>query len=163
MWFFSPFLQIRAGLLALPLLLLAATPSPGQEKDPPATPPEKKEVGAAELPWTDSLAKGLTQSQKSRKPIFAVVGGKACPYCRQLEREMKKPEVQQELARWTLVALDADASPDDASSRIRGRPIRLPDAAISARRRWRRRFRPGGRGRRPAGQSHLPRHRDGLL
>ena len=105
------------------VLLMTATLSLAQEKElaaekPPAekTPAVKKEVPAAELPWIDSLAKGLTQSQKSRKPIFAVVGGKSCPYCRQLEGEMKKAAAQKELTRWTLVALDVDASPDDARS-----------------------------------------------
>jgi HEAT repeat protein len=113
--------HFRAELTLLVLLMTAAA-SLAQQREPSAekTPaekaiPETKEA-AAELPWIDSLAKGLTQSQKSRKPIFAVVGGKSCPYCRQLEGEMKKAAAQKELARWTLVALDVDASPDDARS-----------------------------------------------
>jgi HEAT repeat protein len=66
------------------------------------------------LPWIDTFAKGITQAQKSRRPIFVVFSGRSCRFCRELEKEMAKADVQTELARWTLVSLDVDAAPEDA-------------------------------------------------
>lgn len=102
-------------------LALAAARSPASAQEQAATNPanvpskqEPAESAKPLLPWTDSLAKGLAQSQKSRRPVLAIVGGKSCQFCRQLEREIEKAAVQTELARWTLISLDVDAAPEDA-------------------------------------------------
>jgi HEAT repeat protein len=42
------------------------------------------------------------------------VGSETCRFCRELAVTLEKPAVREELKRWTLVAIDADKSPDDA-------------------------------------------------
>lgn len=67
-----------------------------------------------QLPWLDSMATGYRHAQQKRQPIFVRVGGESCPFCKLLEQEIKKAEVQSELKRWTLVEIDVDESPNDA-------------------------------------------------
>jgi HEAT repeat protein len=67
-----------------------------------------------ELPWLDSLDTGYRQALTNQQPIFVVIGGPGCPYCRVLEAEMRKPIAQEELKRWTRVKLDLEAAPDQA-------------------------------------------------
>lgn len=70
---------------------------------------------AATLSWHSDLRDGLRQATVDRKPVLVRVGSDFCPWCRKLETEMEKADVQTELLRWTLVAIDAERSPDDAA------------------------------------------------
>src|SRR5436309_3228401 len=87
--------RLGTGVVLLAALALVARPATGQDpsaNDPTADKSDQAQKAAAELPWLTSLGSAFAQAQRSRKPIFAVVGGKSCQYCRQLEREMRKPE-----------------------------------------------------------------------
>lgn len=64
------------------------------------------------LPWLASLAEGYALGQRLRQPVLVRVGSESCPWCRKLDEEIAKLKVQDELARWTLVALDLDKSKD---------------------------------------------------
>lgn len=75
-----------------------------------ANPPAEKKV----LPWLKSLAQGYTQAQRLGRPLFVRVGGESCRFCRELAKEIVRPEVQVELKEWVLVEVDVDTSPDDA-------------------------------------------------
>ena len=71
-------------------------------------------AGSKELPWSDSLARGYTQAERTRKPLFVRAGSETCRFCRALAATIAKPAVQEELQRWTLVEIDIDKAPDDA-------------------------------------------------
>jgi HEAT repeat protein/thiol-disulfide isomerase/thioredoxin len=71
-------------------------------------------AGPKTLPWLTSLSEAQRQAQAQRKPVLVRVGASWCPACRRLAAEIEKPSVQEELGRWTLVALDADADEDAA-------------------------------------------------
>lgn len=90
----------------------------GFGQDPPSTDSAKTEPdsggGEGELGWLDSLDAGYRQALTNRQPIFVVVGGPGCPYCRILEAEMRKPLVQDELKRWTRVKLDVEQNPEES-------------------------------------------------
>ena len=49
-----------------------------------------------------------------RKPVLVRVAADWCPACRKLAAEIAKPTVQDELARWRLVDVNADTSEDAA-------------------------------------------------
>jgi HEAT repeat protein len=83
------------------LCILAARTARANDA-PPASQP------SSELPWLTSLDAGLAESQKSRRPILVDVGAEWCGWCRKLDVEIKKPDVQAKLATWVLVKLDAD-------------------------------------------------------
>lgn len=69
-----------------------------------------QESQPAPVTWLTTLDEGYTQARAARRPILVDVGATWCSWCRKLEREMQQAEVQSELARWTLVRLDADKS-----------------------------------------------------
>jgi len=69
----------------------------------------------AKLVWPADLGTGIRRAQAERTPILVSVGAEYCPWCRKLQKEMAQPAVQQELARWTLVALDLKRSADEAT------------------------------------------------
>src|SRR5204862_4602453 len=83
----------------------------GSTKRPPAA--SAKAAGVRAPVWLDALARGYADAQKSDRPIFVKAGGEDCRFCRALDLEIARPEVQAELKRWTLVAIDVDKSPDD--------------------------------------------------
>jgi len=68
----------------------------------------------AALPWVPDLAEGYRQSLQQQRPALIRVVSESCPWCRKLALEMDKPEVQRELARWTLVHVDVAKAPGDA-------------------------------------------------
>lgn len=70
-------------------------------------------VSAADAPPA-TLDSAISAAQQSHKPLFVIAGGESCPYCRQLNQELQKPDAQRELARWIVAKIDVDASPDDA-------------------------------------------------
>src|SRR5688500_13597029 len=76
-------------------------------QDKPATAPATTQP-ASELPWLTALEAGLEESRKSRRPVLVDVGAEWCGWCRKLDVEIRKPEVQAKLATWVLVKLDAD-------------------------------------------------------
>jgi HEAT repeat protein/thiol-disulfide isomerase/thioredoxin len=94
----------RAFAIGVLLVLVATLPS-GFSAEP---------AGPKTLPWLTSLSEGQRQAQAQRKPVLVRVGASWCPACRRLAAEIEKPSVQEELSRWTLVALDADADEDAA-------------------------------------------------
>lgn len=63
--------------------------------------------------WLLSLADGQAEAQRLRQPIFVRVSGENCPWCRKLEVEIRKPELREELARWSLVVLDVDKAGEE--------------------------------------------------
>ncbi len=63
----------------------------------------------------DGLEQATAAAARTKRPILAVVSGPACPYCRILEREMAKDDASQELARWTLAALDIERNEEDTA------------------------------------------------
>lgn len=74
----------------------------------------KRDAAARALIWHGSLAQGTAEAGKSNRPIFLRAGGESCRFCRALEVELARPELQAELQRWTLVSIDVEDSPDDA-------------------------------------------------
>lgn len=83
--------------------------------------PESEPVKQSEeLPWLDSLAQAYQQAQQKSTPIFVRFEGTFCPYCKVLDDEIKKPIVQKELKRWTLVRLDVDKTPSAAQQLLVG-------------------------------------------
>ncbi|MEX0714926.1 MAG: HEAT repeat domain-containing protein [Pirellulales bacterium] len=81
----------------------AAPPAASAEQKPPAS-----NVPQPSLPWLPDLAQAQVEASSRGTPILVRVGADFCPWCHKLEAEIELPEAQQELARWTLVALDAD-------------------------------------------------------
>ncbi len=71
---------------------------------------------AAARPWLTSLAEGRAEGVKLRRPILVRLGADWCPWCRKLDAEVARPEVQKALANWTLVVLDVDKERRDAES-----------------------------------------------
>jgi len=65
-------------------------------------------------PWLTTLEDATDEARRLRQPIFVEFGAKWCGWCRKLEEELRKPEVQQELQRWTIVRLDVDRATSDA-------------------------------------------------
>lgn len=63
--------------------------------------------------WLLSLADGQAEAQRLRQPIFVRINGENCPWCRKLEVEIRKPELREELARWSLVVLDVDKAGEE--------------------------------------------------
>ena len=81
------------------------------QTDDKPKPPE----AAKTLPWLSSLAEGQRRAAADRKPMLIRVGASWCGPCRKLDAEIEKPSVQAELARWTLVYLDADKAEEEAA------------------------------------------------
>lgn len=87
-------------VLFVPLVLCIVNPSSAAEPTPPR--------------WLSDVNVAYREALASKRPILVRVGGESCPWCKALEAEIAKPEVQQSLAAWSLVAIDADKSPGDA-------------------------------------------------
>lgn len=91
-------------------------PGPSQDEKQKAPETVKSKPEARDVhPWVQGLTAGLRRAMAERKPIFIRAVAAGCPWCRKLDEEIKSAEVQKELGRWTLVAVDIDRSPDEAS------------------------------------------------
>jgi HEAT repeat protein len=66
------------------------------------------------LTWHTSLEAILEHPHGWNRPIFVRVVAADCDRCRELDSILDEPAVRQELARWTLVALDRNTSPGEA-------------------------------------------------
>jgi HEAT repeat protein len=97
---------------------------------------------AKSLVWMPTLLKSQHSAAADGKPLLVCLTAAWNRSCRKLIEEFEKPEMQSELARWTLALIDIDLDPDDAA--------RLNAVVV-----------PGLRIRTPGGQ--LVAARDGLL
>ena len=61
-----------------------------------------------ELPWLNSLDAGFEDARQNKRPVLVDVGADWCGWCKKLDGEIAKPELQAKLKDWTLVRLDAD-------------------------------------------------------
>jgi len=66
--------------------------------------------------WLDSLGEGYRSALQSRRPILVRFGAPWCPACKAMEKEIAAESLQAELARWTLVYVDVDTSPEEAKT-----------------------------------------------
>ena len=69
---------------------------------------------AKTIPWLSSLSEGYRRALADRKPLLIRVGANWSAPSRKLASDVQQAAVQAELARWTPVALDLDAQPNDA-------------------------------------------------
>jgi HEAT repeat protein/thiol-disulfide isomerase/thioredoxin len=114
--------------------------------DEPAKKPRdaKKEPEAPERPWTAGLKRTLAESLKTGKPIVVRASAPWCGWCTKLADEVRKPEMQKELERWSLAVIDVDKDTADArrlgvgpipALRIltpEGRPVASRDGFLTA-------------------------------
>jgi len=96
----------------LGVILPLATVAWAGEAEPVDT--AQAEDASAVRQWLPGLAEGSKQALADRKPLLIRAGAAWCPVCRELMAEIEKPDVQKELADWTLVYVDVDRSPEDA-------------------------------------------------
>jgi HEAT repeat protein len=87
-----------------------AEPSTGKDNVKPVA----KGDPAMPLSWLPSLEEGHRRALAERKPVLVRVGAAWCQVCRRLAAEIEKPSVQEELARWVPVYLDADKAEDES-------------------------------------------------
>ena len=87
-------------LLCALVVLCGVDPSAGAEPTP--------------LRWLSDVNVAYREALANKQPILVRAVGESCPWCKKLEAEIAKPEVQQGLAAWTLVSIDVDKSPSDA-------------------------------------------------
>jgi hypothetical protein len=71
----------------------------------PVTPAEED---ASLVTWHGSLAPAMDEARRRKTSILVRVGASWCGWCRRLDKEIVRPEVQKELAGWTLLDLDVD-------------------------------------------------------
>jgi thiol-disulfide isomerase/thioredoxin len=102
----NPFLRLQA-VMVLGVLLPAAGAHAADDE-----PPSDEEKS---LPWIESLDDGLAQAAERQAPVLVRFGARWCGWCGKLADELPKPEVQSELARWTLVYVDVDERAEDAA------------------------------------------------
>lgn len=112
----SPFewATVRLSVVALQLCcgLIASLPCPALAEDSPTDVPVP-ETTHQTLPWHKSLAPAIEESRQRNVSILVRVGADWCGWCHKLDKEIADPQVQQELARWVLVELDADKDAAD--------------------------------------------------
>ena len=101
-------LLVRAGDATEAALVSAAGPATVPSTLPTTAPATRPADAAALLPWTNNLQDGIDDAQRRSRPIVVEVGAEWCGWCRKLEGEIAKPQVQAKLATWTRVRLDAD-------------------------------------------------------
>jgi HEAT repeat protein len=90
-------------------------PSPASNKDEnkpddPAVTPRRP------LVWHETMAKAHLVARETGRPLLVRTSAAWCEPCRQLEQQLARPILNQELRRWTLVALDVEKYKDEAGS-----------------------------------------------
>ena len=88
-----------------------------------ASTPEAKPDSAAALnaessesAWPTGLESAKRRARGENRPLLVRAGASWCGPCRKLDEELAKPQIQQELRRWSLVYIDTDAAPEEALS-----------------------------------------------
>lgn len=99
-----------------PFAVLSARQKAASPATPPKPQPATQPGQTDPLQWTDGLKDGLALAQQSGRPVLVRAGAAWCGWCRKLDAEIAKPEVQKELARWTLAYIDIDRNPEDAAT-----------------------------------------------
>lgn len=122
--------RITGALMAIVALSVAAAESPMKSQGDDSVPLLSKKQAATEersigkkptgLPWLSRLADGYTQARQRSQPIVVLFVSEHCFWCEALNKEIATADVQKELARWTLVALDVDKHPKEARSLAAG-------------------------------------------
>ena len=83
-------------------------PEPSDDKPEVDKPDDNKPAVGKLLTWHKSLAPAIEEARVRKTQILVRVGAEWCGWCRRLDKEIVRPDVQKELAGWTLVLLDAD-------------------------------------------------------
>jgi len=68
------------------------------------------------LPWLEQFDDARRQAERVGRPILVDVGAPWCAWCKKLEEEFAQEVARKELARWTLLRLDADDSTEEVRS-----------------------------------------------
>ncbi len=89
--------------------------SPSPSESAPADELAKHEEQKDALPWLDDLEKGYADALAKKQPVLVVIGTEFCPWCRRLEQEFDKTELQTELKQWVRVELDASRTPQQTA------------------------------------------------
>ena len=103
------FTRLQSFRLATMLLFLLSAAI--ATADEPAPKPAVAEAPAAEqklLPWHKRLAPAIDEARGRKTSILVRAGAEWCPWCRKLDEEIVKPDMQRELRGWVLVYLDID-------------------------------------------------------
>ncbi|HEV3022285.1 MAG TPA: thioredoxin family protein, partial [Pirellulales bacterium] len=96
----------RITLFLLAILAVGDFVAGGQPAGSPAD--AEADANAKLLVWLDDLDAGVAEAQRRKVPLLVRVGAEWCGWCRKLDEEIVKDEVQQALGHWALVELDAD-------------------------------------------------------
>lgn len=117
--------RIRTGMLPVVIAALVlfssdcparvvrrSTTAPAAAAPSPATEPSQAAAAVASLPWLTRFADALDASRRTRQPILVDVGAEWCVWCRELDRAIETPAVQDRLRNWTRLRLDADRDAD---------------------------------------------------
>jgi HEAT repeat protein len=72
--------------------------------------PTPQPATATDVAWLTRLSEGYSQAQARGQPILVKIESANSDACRKFNFELERPEVLTELKRWTLVALNAEAS-----------------------------------------------------
>ncbi len=80
--------------------------------------------------WLESLAEGYRSAMQTGRPILLRFGAAWCPVCQAMDKVLAGENLREELARWTLVYLDTDASPQQSKTFV---VTKLPTLRVLAR------------------------------
>ncbi len=78
------------------------------DKPQATSPPVTQAPRPGGHPWLTDLVHAQAEAVRLRRPILVRLGAEWCPWCRKLDAEFARPEVQHVLGSWTLVAVDVD-------------------------------------------------------
>ncbi|MBI4581213.1 MAG: HEAT repeat domain-containing protein [Planctomycetes bacterium] len=66
------------------------------------------------LAWETDYAAGVAVGRRNNQPILVRAGAVWCGWCKELDKEVAKPAVQDELRRWARIYVDVDRLPKEA-------------------------------------------------
>ncbi len=97
-------------------ILLVLFPHASFAEKPRSAPTAVPATAPAEpLTWLSSLDEAYKDAVRRQRPILVVYEAEWCAPCRQLQKEMQRPEVRATLAHWTLVHRDVDKTEPGAN------------------------------------------------